>query len=837
MKYKQNQICYYDVKIKICDDKKLSFYDEDIATKYCAEFDKLLMDVYIPLFGDDCKKVKRYVCHEPFKFAEDYFKYKFIMSSTFSYSHIKILNNKNKENLEKNKENSLQLKLLKILEKGSLLKYKPSNRYFFRIYELFIQPNLLNKNDNILILANDRYAYQDLEVYDYISLTKDLNIKFDIDIYRSIRFVKIKKYECTTNYDYYSNYTKKMYYTYKKYLSNFNVYIDFLNKKLIKKDNKYNVIISNLRGKYSVTPNFEELSNINKHFFSFLVAVNNLKNGGNFVINIGLLNKKITCDMILLFKKFFNKYEIFIPKIANELSLSGFRIIFYGFDNKLYNSDINNKILNIFKTMLKIDPTSINFNIFNKKLRKKYNIWKDITSENTNKFVCSLLDVNTDSTEYDKFRNFNKNYYKKRIENIKNLIKYAKKNINSKNIPNEIIQNQYLCAIKYAQQFNFELDKLLLIKLFTKKEKNTIKNNNNKKVNETKYIFFDIPEINIEPYLKDNYKLIKEKDLSNISKNFLVNYIDFVFLISFLDKKYKKILSKIKKKFLNIVIFDKQNNIMNKDDLYRIVKKDNPKLFNKHFMQQKVIKNNEINNINNFISNNKIYIVKPLPGSKGVGIKTHKNHKILKKHIINFTYNDEHRKLYKLYKTNKPKKWIIQEYIDNPLLLENKKFHLRILCMNLFISETETKNKKEKKEFYLYENFLIYPAEKDYSKDKFNKNIHNSHGEHLTKNQKKYYIDLYNKINKKKRDHIKNQIIDICKYFKKFMNFKCYMEVLNCFNYIGIDFMITDKYEVKCIEINERPGLTGVYIYPSFWKGMLDLTIYKKSKTKDYLKL
>ena len=450
----------YDIKIKICDDKKLSFYDKDIATKYCADFDRLFMNVYVPLFGDDCKKVERYVCHEPFKFSEDYFKYKFIMSSTFSYMHIKKLNNKNKENFEKNKENSLQLKLLKILEKGSLLKYKPSTRHFFKIYELFIHPNLFNKNDNVLILANDKYAYQDLEVYDYILLTKDLNIKFDINIYRSIRFSKIKKEKIIENYSYYTNYTEKMYKKYKKHLSDFDVYIEYLNKKLINKDNKYNVIISNLRGKYDITPNFEELSNINKHFFSFLVAVNNLKNGGNFVINIGLLNKKITCDMILLFKQFFNKYEIFVPEIENELSLGGFQIIFYGFNNKSYNSHINNKMLDIFKAMLKLDPTSINFNIFNKKLRERYNIWRNIIFESTNKFVCSLLKINADSSEYDTFRNFNKNYYKKRIKNIKNLIKYAKKNINSKKIPKQLIKKQYLHAIQYSKKFNFELNKI-----------------------------------------------------------------------------------------------------------------------------------------------------------------------------------------------------------------------------------------------------------------------------------------------------------------------------------------------------------------------------------------
>jgi hypothetical protein len=39
------------------------------------------------------------------------------------------------------------------------------------------------------------------------------------------------------------------------------------------------------------------------------------------------------------------------------------------------------------------------------------------------------------------------------------------------------------------------------------------------------------------------------------------------------------------------------------------------------------------------------------------------------------------------------------------------------------------------------------------------------------------------------------------------------------------------------IEVNERPGVNSLSIFPSFWKGLFNLTIYKKSKTKDYIKL
>ena len=58
---------------------------------------------------------------------------------------------------------------------------------------------------------------------------------------------------------------------------------------------------------------------------------------------------------------------------------------------------------------------------------------------------------------------------------------------------------------------------------------------------------------------------------------------------------------------------------------------------------------------------------------------------------------------------NKPRTWMIQEYINDPLLLNGKKFHLRILTMLYY------KNKKEY--FYLFNRYEVFSAKNKYKKN------------------------------------------------------------------------------------------------------------------------
>ena len=54
----------------------------------------------------------------------------------------------------------------------------------------------------------------------------------------------------------------------------------------------------------------------------------------------------------------------------------------------------------------------------------------------------------------------------------------------------------------------------------------------------------------------------------------------------------------------------------------------------------------------------------------------------------------------------------------------------------------------------------------------------------------------------------------------------------------GADIMITDDYQVKCIEINHKPGFTGDLIrLPFLIKGIVDITLLNKKNTSYYYKI
>ena len=132
---------------------------------------------------------------------------------------------------------------------------------------------------------------------------------------------------------------------------------------------------------------------------------------------------------------------------------------------------------------------------------------------------------------------------------------------------------------------------------------------------------------------------------------------------------------------------------------------------------------------------------------------------------------------------------------------------------------------------------LFILLKKKYNKNTLNMNVHNSHGSGFSREELMYYYNEYKKIDIKIRKDIRQQIIEVCSYLKNFFNYYCFNETKNCYQYIGIDIMVTDKYEVKCIEINERPGTRGPSMFNSFFKGLLDLTILNKDFTQDYTEL
>ena len=470
------------MKIEISDQRSFSFFDKNIATKYCKEFDNLLWFKFAELFGTECIKTKKYICPDPFVYAINYSPFYFITEKQFNMKQMDLLNKKNNK-LE-------QYDVLKILnKKNKLLTLKTISRTFFKKYELYKYLNIDYDNSNdILILANSRYSFGDLEAIKHLKNNKEF--KIDINIYYFIHYL-------STNYS--NNYQKTKYNKYKKYINKLNFIYESINESIINQNKKYNIIYGYIRNIYDITPNFEEINNINIKYFSFLIAVKNLKKGGRFVIDIGLINKKITCDIILIFSKYFESYEFFIPEITNPISMSGTSIIFNNFKDNISEKEYSN-LLNIFIKFLDINPSSINFNIFNILMRRRYNIWKPIKLNDTDCFPMSLINKPDTSDIYNVFRDFNYNYYTKKILKINELIKYVNNyGTDIKKVPFDIRNLQLSESLMYAKKYNL----------------NTIKisENNYKKIafnlNEKIFSMYDHKKINMSE--KNNtFDIIKE---------------------------------------------------------------------------------------------------------------------------------------------------------------------------------------------------------------------------------------------------------------------------------------------------------------------------------------
>jgi hypothetical protein len=279
--------------------------------------------------------------------------------------------------------------------------------------------------------------------------------------------------------------------------------------------------------------------------------------------------------------------------------------------------------------------------------------------------------------------------------------------------------------------------------------------------------------------------------------------------------KNKKLQSKIftiKKELINIV-HDKKEIITLKDNLFKTLG-DKP-----YYLKQYNININNITNLNSFLKykklfNNKVWIYKPVSGFKGFGIKIfdnyknflkynktqiilnkRKEYKTLKKNI-NQNIKSSNTQYNKNIKTTKYR-WVLQEYINNPLLVDGKKFHIRTHLLYSYIDNKE--------ELYYYQKGDILTAKSLYKKgDYYNKNIHDTH--YIPTDKIRIYPDYF-KFTKEQQYNINIQIKQIYKDVKKHLHPKCYNDSKNCYEIFGVDLMIDVNHKVYLIEINSKIGI------------------------------
>ena len=181
-------------------------------------------------------------------------------------------------------------------------------------------------------------------------------------------------------------------------------------------------------------------------------------------------------------------------------------------------------------------------------------------------------------------------------------------------------------------------------------------------------------------------------------------------------------------------------------------------------------------------NSNKVYIIRPTGPKAFAG-----------KNIFVVT-NDKELEEARIELLKKFSNVIVSEYIQNPLLYEGRKFHLR---MYILINSDAT--------WSFWERGKAMTAKLPYIKDDWtNKEIHDSHGE-TTPTDIYFPEDI---LPKDKYKHVYQQMHIILSAVAKIIkpHVKCYEESKYCCEVFGIDFMLTDDYTVKLIEINAEAG-------------------------------
>lgn len=372
------------------------------------------------------------------------------------------------------------------------------------------------------------------------------------------------------------------------------------------------------------------------------------------------------------------------------------------------------------------------------------------------------------------------------------------------------------------------------------KSKKSIKNNTNTKKLLLQSAFLDTNKVKkILKGKKEKWELTKNKS----------EKIDWIHT----DEKHSfdKTLWDVKSTIRSNMDFDKDIVANKYQFIENLLKLSNPSL-NKLLLQQfkinclhifqKKEKLTKSLGIYKKLFTNKIWILKNIFGCQGKDIFVIENWDQLVKILSTIIYNNENRKKwrslnYKKYQTFRTTAkfgyqidWVLQEYIDNPLLIQDKKFHLRSYLLY------------SNKQSYFFKNHRIFTSKLPYQhSDYLNKDIHDTHLQSTPK-ELNYNPDLLKILPLKQQKKIESQLKILSENIAKVIKGKCYPENELCYHLFSTDIMITQDYQLKLIEVNNRPGM-GEYPkqkvdYPHLvFEGILDNIVTSGKINDNFIKL
>jgi len=228
-----------------------------------------------------------------------------------------------------------------------------------------------------------------------------------------------------------------------------------------------------------------------------------------------------------------------------------------------------------------------------------------------------------------------------------------------------------------------------------------------------------------------------------------------------------------------------------------------------------IFKKNNCQNISSYFNNKTKWIVKPENSLARKGVKVISSYPNLLSWINNFKYNE----------------WILQEYIDDPLLINGKKFHFRVYGI---IVKTN-KNLKT----YIYNKGFMYFAKNIYNKNIIDQESHLS-GE-SSQEQVGVYPEMFNQYfgNRIFKTKILPKIEQIVKETVDVVSDKIMcpniVEDYKCYKMIGYDILVDKNYNLYLAEINTRLislKYPPPYFKKEFYYSILSLAL--KNNTKNF---
>ena len=214
-----------------------------------------------------------------------------------------------------------------------------------------------------------------------------------------------------------------------------------------------------------------------------------------------------------------------------------------------------------------------------------------------------------------------------------------------------------------------------------------------------------------------------------------------------------------------------------------------------------------------FINKNK-WIVKPENASFRAGIKVVNNYDSLISWINKYVNT----------------KWIIQDYIDNPLKLENRKIHFRIYVLLI--------KTKDYSQVLVYNKGYIFLSKKEYDTNSLDDESNLSGGD--TKEQMRLYphqlikqYGIYNykrvlrQINTIVKDTMNATIDDLVCTNSKMKDYKCY-------KLLGYDILINNDFKLFLGEINSRT-VNVKFPIKNMYENLIDIILEKGPLTNRYL--